>query len=589
MSFNQDVRFSDSVNPNNPHNLFEWIKPSRTIVDSGVPAASLGEDEWLYIDTSTAIEWIKQNGVWSPLVNFSSIVVPADPLVLNSIHVNEIQTDNSGAVQVNLNATDIFNVGPSTDLTAVQIQASGVISSNALAGTSSLSLGSAGNQLVMDPSINTVSGSPNLNLSASNNVVVSANAGSITAQCATTMDVSAPSGMTVFTNSSGTFFNDGLGTILKVLPNSIDLDGADNLAISSDNAISLASDAGNCSISSTGGDVNVTSTAAINITSGGASQVVITSGGGAVIVQPSALVVDTIFSGTTIGIAATTGLTESGSTVSISSSVGNVTLNAASDINMIAGGTITSSAPFYSGSGTSGSPIYSFSADSNSGLFSAGADAVAIAAGGGSVMNFDTAQVTPNVVVRVNTDGTAASPAYSWNADTDVGFYRVGANTMGVSTNGVVRKTLDTTTENESVHLIPTASNVYDLGSAGLPWRNIYSNNLLNVISDSRVKRDVEKCQLGLNFIESLDTIAYRLNSDADDSKLHFGMIAQDVRESMISHAYEPNNYDMVNCNDDVYSIKYDAVIMPMINAVKEMSEKIRVFEERIRFLESNK
>lgn len=33
-------------------------------------------------------------------------------------------------------------------------------------------------------------------------------------------------------------------------------------------------------------------------------------------------------------------------------------------------------------------------------------------------------------------DGTAALPAYSWWADSDTGFYRVGANQIGITTNG---------------------------------------------------------------------------------------------------------------------------------------------------------
>ncbi|MBB6681054.1 hypothetical protein H4O20_06325 [Aequorivita sp. 609] len=38
--------------------------------------------------------------------------------------------------------------------------------------------------------------------------------------------------------------------------------------------------------------------------------------------------------------------------------------------------------------------------------------------------------------LRAMTDGTAALPVYSWSSDTDTGIYRVGANSLGFSTNG---------------------------------------------------------------------------------------------------------------------------------------------------------
>lgn len=41
--------------------------------------------------------------------------------------------------------------------------------------------------------------------------------------------------------------------------------------------------------------------------------------------------------------------------------------------------------------------------------------------------------------LRAFNDGTAAAPVYSWNTDTDIGMYRIGDNTLGVSTSGIER------------------------------------------------------------------------------------------------------------------------------------------------------
>lgn len=44
-----------------------------------------------------------------------------------------------------------------------------------------------------------------------------------------------------------------------------------------------------------------------------------------------------------------------------------------------------------------------------------------------------------------NADGTAALPEYSFSGDTDTGTYRIGANSLGFSTSGTLRLTIDTT------------------------------------------------------------------------------------------------------------------------------------------------
>ncbi len=59
--------------------------------------------------------------------------------------------------------------------------------------------------------------------------------------------------------------------------------------------------------------------------------------------------------------------------------------------------------------------------------------------------------------VHANANGSAALPFYSWNADTDIGMYRITTNTLGFSTAGVERFRLGTT---EAV--INDGSNNYD-------------------------------------------------------------------------------------------------------------------------------
>lgn len=84
--------------------------------------------------------------------------------------------------------------------------------------------------------------------------------------------------------------------------------------------------------------------------------------------------------------------------------------------------------------GTAADPAYSFISDSASGLYSAGSGLVGIAGSGAALAVFGATGVS--VPGASTADGSAASPAFSFVADQDTGFYRAGSGTIGVTTNG---------------------------------------------------------------------------------------------------------------------------------------------------------
>lgn len=59
--------------------------------------------------------------------------------------------------------------------------------------------------------------------------------------------------------------------------------------------------------------------------------------------------------------------------------------------------------------------------------------------------------------------------------------------------------------------ILPYSSNSYDIGKTGQQIRNIYSANAVTVGSDRRLKTDIEDTPLGLDFINALRPVAYRL------------------------------------------------------------------------------
>lgn len=100
-SVNQDIRYAESDGKNNPYALYSYVKPSKSISGVGAPDADLGENEWLYMDTSTGFQYKKENGIWDPFVNFSAFAPPAiipDPLEVDELHTDLIKGRNAESI-----------------------------------------------------------------------------------------------------------------------------------------------------------------------------------------------------------------------------------------------------------------------------------------------------------------------------------------------------------------------------------------------------------------------------------------------------------------------------------------------------------
>jgi hypothetical protein len=118
--------------------------------------------------------------------------------------------------------------------------------------------------------------------------------------------------------------------------------------------------------------------------------------------------------------------------------------------------------------------------------------------------------------------------------------------------------------------------------------------------SDKRDKTDITNFNTGLEWIEKLQPITYRWDKRTwygteeepfgtpDGSKkrprLHLGFLAQDVLEVEKSFGYAEKRDDMltVNLTEDgmSYGMKYERLVTVLVNAVKELSTKVKALEE---------
>lgn len=123
--------------------------------------------------------------------------------------------------------------------------------------------------------------------------------------------------------------------------------------------------------------------------------------------------------------------------------------------------------------------------------------------------------------------------------------------------------------------------NVQDLGSSGLRWDDVYATNGTIQTSDLREKNLLPQHRLGLDFMLSLDGIAFTRDGG---TRIHHGVGAQHVRDGLVSVEANPADHALwVQDGDDGrMGVRYDELWGPQINANREIDERLSRLEDAI-------
>ena len=131
-------------------------------------------------------------------------------------------------------------------------------------------------------------------------------------------------------------------------------------------------------------------------------------------------------------------------------------------------------------------------------------------------------------------------------------------------------------------------------GSAGLVLRFFDDESLVGSIStnanslpsDRNFKKNIDDLDLGLNLVTKLKPSQFRYKHDEDDLPVMYGLVAQDLEESLTEVGIEKNSTWLLQHepNDDEkqsdYSVDYLKLIPILINSIKELEERIKTLEE---------
>ena len=147
---------------------------------------------------------------------------------------------------------------------------------------------------------------------------------------------------------------------------------------------------------------------------------------------------------------------------------------------------------------------------------------------------------------------------------------------------------------------IPYISATYKLGSATIEWSQIYLVNNPIVSSDQNYKTDIVDSNLGLDFVNALRPVSFKLtHTDGREGvRTHYGLIAQEVESVLGADASDTAIWtkETIEASPEVpadeylpgqpaveehekQGLRYDELISPMIKAIQELTTRLTALE----------
>ena len=124
----------------------------------------------------------------------------------------------------------------------------------------------------------------------------------------------------------------------------------------------------------------------------------------------------------------------------------------------------------------------------------------------------------------------------------------------------------------------PADDNDHSIGLSNRRYTTYFGVNGSINTSDKNEKNTIIDSDLGLDFINKLKPISYKWNKD--DGKTHYGLIAQDLEETLTSIGKTTADFGGIYKEaDSPMGLGYSELISPLIKAVQELSDKVAALE----------
>ncbi len=231
--------------------------------------------------------------------------------------------------------------------------------------------------------------------------------------------------------------------------------------------------------------------------------------------------------------------------------------------------------------GTAAAPSIASLADTNTGIWFPGADTLGFSTAGTNRMTIDSggAVIIPNEV-QVG-DGSATDPSFAFKDDGSVntGFYRPGENQIGATAGGTLRFAI-TTTEiqargDNGAHFFDYAPVSSGGGGIAAKWVNISGSIYrLDINSSTRASKIIDpRPRFDPNRIYDLEPITFAERSNPQGGH-YWGIVADDADQHMPELVQR-------NSDGDIVSFDYERLVVPLLAAVQHLNHRVTQLEER--------
>ncbi|MEM6734467.1 MAG: tail fiber domain-containing protein [Bacteroidota bacterium] len=187
----------------------------------------------------------------------------------------------------------------------------------------------------------------------------------------------------------------------------------------------------------------------------------------------------------------------------------------------------------------------------------------------------------------------AAIPGGSLKLEAGHAAFPTGTNIKGadggdvILTPGIRSKGNGNGADGENGAVVPGYPGIINLGRLYNIFDTIYALNGMISTSDRREKKEIERSDLGLEFINSLNPVKYKWITG---ERTHYGLIAQEVEETLKTEegvkdfAGFIRQIGTVKGEDvDSYGLRYTEFICPMIKAIQELSSELSELKKKLK------
>jgi hypothetical protein len=179
--------------------------------------------------------------------------------------------------------------------------------------------------------------------------------------------------------------------------------------------------------------------------------------------------------------------------------------------------------------------------------------------------------------------GSASFPSHTFWNDIDTGMWNAGTNQLGFSCGG------NSIFQVYSGGMVPVVNNTKESGLITLRWKKIWTTDIdstyaLNVSSDRNLKDNIQPTNLGLDFINDLNPVSYKLKDETVDTSTHYGIIAQDVIETLKNYGVDSlDDFGGITHDkeEDLYGARYTEFIPILMKAIQELSDEVKELKEK--------